>query len=280
MIRIDLGSDDKRSKAKGLAFLKGFAGNLKLPGAAGGAGAGIGGGKSDEIKAGFKRLKKMIGNLGSLAIVLIAAGLAVVPHIAFLQYRLFVVKEHEARKTELQQKIAAIEKEIGKLKPYQKELASYEAQKTLVKERLDVIRTLLAQRGTPVNVLDAIGQALPARVWLRAIEFDIKSPKPQVTITGSSLSNEDIADYAEKLAESVHLQDVNLEKVESGRQGGLDAKAFVLNIVPKGMRSVAKQEKNVPAKVDAKAPPPKKSAGEVAADALKNGAERKAKALE
>lgn len=254
MIRIDLGSDEFK-KSGGGGGLSGLLGKLSFRKK---ADAGEGGG--GRLSAGsFERPRRSfaaaIGNLGSTVILILAVVGSYLPHMFFLQYKDYVVAQHEARKKELEEKVALIGREISKLQPFQKELESYEQQKKLVKDRLETIRTLLAARGTPVNVLDAIGQSLPQRAWINSLEIDAKQARPVVNLSGQALSNDDISDYVDKLSESVYLQDVVLEGVNTTKGLGTsaDVKNFQLQVVPKGMRSFASQSS--PAKPAATPPP-------------------------
>lgn len=222
MIRIDLGKDDtKRASTPNLSkqLFKGL----------------------DQVRGpGFavlSKAKNLVGGMSTFVIVGIAGAVGVLPHVVFTQYKGIVVRQQEQKIAEVRQRVTLISQEINKLKPFQKELESYENQKKLVKERLSVIQNLLNQRGTPVNVLDAIGQALPSRTWLGSIDFDMKTANAVVNLSGEALSNEDVSDYVDKLLESVHLRDVTLETVGSQKSqsaaGNVDVRSFKLTVVPK-----------------------------------------------
>jgi len=247
MIRIDLGRDESKRAAPsklGRALFEGLQ-RVREPGA-----------------SAFNRVGRLMGGISSMALLLVAGGAALVPHFLFEQYKAIVIERHEREMKEIQQKITIVSQEIAKLTPFQKELESYEAQKRLVRERLDVIRTLLKQRGTPVSVMDAIGQGLPQKAWLNLVDFDLKGGNPSVTLTGEAFSNEDISDYVDRLLESVHLKDVTLESVaslKSSAAAGVDVRTFKLVIVPKIAKvatpdAIDKKPASVPAKEAPKAP--------------------------
>lgn len=245
MIRIDLGKDDTKRVSSPKLSKQLFKGLDQV------RGPGV---------AAFGKVRDLVGGLSAVVILSVAAGVSVLPHVVFTQYKGIIVRQNEQKMGELRQRVTLISQEINKLKPFQKELESYENQKKLVKERLDIIQNLLNQRGTPVNVLDAIGQALPARTWISNLDFDMKTSNPSVNIVGEALSNEDISDYVDKLLESVHLKDVSLETVGSQRsqatQGQVDVRNFRLIVAPKIARVP------VPANMKGEPAPGKASAGD------------------
>ena len=84
-----------------------------------------------------------------------------------------------------------------------------------------------------MNVMDAVGQALPKRAWLETLELNV-AEKPQVTLNGSTISNDDVSDFVDKLTESIHLSDVVLENMSAKQHENADARTFQITAVPKG----------------------------------------------
>lgn len=235
MIRIDLGRGDSGKGGKpspfsglNLDFLKRFGGG---------------------------RLNKVFGDLKGLVMIAVAVALACLPHLFFTQYRTFMIDEHEASKKKLQENIAILAQEVQKLKPFQQELESYEQQKRLVRERLEVVRALLSNRGTPVSVLDAIGQSLPKRTWLSEIDFKSGKDQPTVRLQGQSYSNEDLSDFVDKLSESVYFSEIKLDEMSAGKfAGSVDVRQFKITAKPK-FRAVNRAAAQAPAaKAGATAP--------------------------
>jgi len=180
-------------------------------------------------------------NATMVVVVGIAAAAAFLPSLFLSQYKQYVINNHLAQIQVIKDTVAQINADITKLTPYQKELESFEAQKKLVHERLDVIRQLLDQRGAPVNVLDAIGQNLPPRTWLQSLEMTMKGGSPILNIAASSLSNDEISDFVDKLSESVYFSEVTLKDVVGNMVNGIDVKKFGLTARPKsrGLTSTA-----------------------------------------
>lgn len=171
-------------------------------------------------------------NVTAVIIVVVAMAFSVLPHLFFLQYKTYVETEHQVRLKTIRIKMGKINMEISKLSSLQSELQSYEQQKKTVSEKLASVKELLAARGTPVNVLDTLGQSLPRRTWLTSIEM-ILSAEGSVKLLGHSYSNEEISDYIDKLAESVYLADTRLESVTSEIKDKVTTKTFSISAKPK-----------------------------------------------
>ena len=187
---------------------------------------------------------------------MIGVALAFLPHLFFSQYKAFIISQNQQRIKALQEQTDVVNQEIAKLQPFQKELESYEQQKKLVKERLGIVRELLTSRGTPVNVLDALGQSLPERTWISKLELELDPTKPKLKVNGVSYSNEEISDFVDKLSESVYFNEVVLDEVNPKQDGKIDVRAFSLHAKPKvKLMTFAKAAPSTPAAVPpAKAP--------------------------
>ena len=158
--------------------------------------------------------------------VAVAIGLSALFPLFFGQYKAFVIAEHQVKKRQLDAKSEQLSREIGKYTPFQKELESYEQQKKLVSSRLGVLRELLVSRSTPVLVLDAVGQNLPKRTWVNSVDVLLKEVEGTVTISGNSYTNEDIAEYIDRLSDSVYLKDVSLEDVVTRTEDRIEVRGF------------------------------------------------------
>lgn len=191
--------------------------------------------------------KKRIPAILLLLLYALDIGLAVVPHMFFERFREETLVVHKNEVQELQNKLGAIKKEVEKLKPYQKELTSYESQKKNVKEKLQVVRALVSTRGTPVNVMDALGQSLPPRTWLESFNMTLGSSSGRLTLEGSSLTNEDVSDYLDKLENSIYLTNVKLSNMKRGKvENNIEIKRFRITATPKVeyvKRTETKEEK-------------------------------------
>lgn len=209
MIRIDLGRDGFGNREGG-GGKTGFFDRLPIP-------------------KGWKRPSGPGLSAGNLTAVGIAAIIAILPQPFLKRYKLGTVQTHQRRMEELRAEIKAYEREVANLTPYQSELQSYEAQKQAVSNRLVVVQNLLTVRKTPVAVLDALGQNLSRRTWLK--EIDVKfSGAETVRITGQSYANEEISDYVDKLSESVYLTEVALANMATTKgTDNLDFRTFEIS---------------------------------------------------
>lgn len=212
MIRIDLGKKGEKKSAKNALSSLG----LKLP---------------ENLK-----IPKVDLEVREYLLIGVVTAFAGLPHLFVMQYRGYVESQHTLTMKTLQEKEGALKSEIAKYQSYQREMESYEKQKKLIRERLEIVRRLLASRSTPVNILDAVGQSLPIRAWLSNIELKAM-PEPAVSLAGHAYSNEDISDFIDKLSESIHLADVTLDSVSSvSLDKEVEAKSFQVTAVPKGIQ--------------------------------------------
>jgi len=170
----------------------------------------------------------------ALFVMGIALALSYLPHLFYTRFREIVIEQHQETKKKLEEDLAVVSAEVAKFQPFQAELKSYEEQKKLVKDRLDVVYSLLSNRGTPVNVFDAIGQNLPRRAWILDLDFAATPAVQKLMLSGQSFGNEDISDYLDKLTESIYFSDVKLEDVGQAKiDGNVDVRTFRISAKPK-----------------------------------------------
>lgn len=212
MIRINLGKEqaDPSAQAKPSKLAK-----LKLP---------------PQVA---KALQQASEDVGLVVFYVVALAVAMLPQLAVQEYIELVTNRHKATIKELDKQIASIDSEIVKYSPFKKELESFEAQKTMVKERLSTIRKLQGGRGLPVTLMDAIGQSLPKRVWIGNVKMVTSGEAGDIALQGQALSNEDISDFVDKLQDSVHFESVKLLGVTPTKVGGVTTKGFSIDIKSK-----------------------------------------------
>lgn len=211
MIRINLGKEQANPQEAKKATL----GKLKLP---------------PQLAA---ALRKASEDVGLVIFFVVSIAVALLPQLAVSEYIELVETRHKAVVKEMDKQIATVDSEIVKYSPFKKELESFEAQKTMVKERLTTIRKLQGGRSLPVTLMDAIGQALPKRVWLTTIRMNTMGEAGTLTLAGSALSNEDISDFVDKLQDSVHFESVKLIGVNPAKLSSVSTKTFTIDIKSK-----------------------------------------------
>ncbi|GEM_PF-1447583 len=184
----------------------------------------------------FKRLSVSPKNLngGSLILVALALALAALPHFFFQKYQTVLARDHQSHLSNLNSEIDSVKSEISKYETYKSEMKSFEEQESKINQRLSVVKQLQTSRMGPVNVLDAVGQALPQRVWLTAIEMTLGS-SGQIQLTGRGYSSEDVAEFVDKLNNSIYFEKVVLDGVSTEKDGDQSGtvKSFLIFATPK-----------------------------------------------
>lgn len=175
---------------------------------------------------GNKSLNEAVSGLSLVATIGLAGALAILPHLFLTQYKEFLEREHLARTAAIQDRSNQVDAEINRLLPFQRELESYEKQKGMVEGRIGKIRQLLSKRGTPVVVMDAVAQALPRKAWIKRLDFSLENESAAIKIEGQAFTNEEVADYLDKLSESIYLKDVRLESVISQNVDQIEMRGF------------------------------------------------------
>ncbi|MBI1861839.1 MAG: PilN domain-containing protein [Deltaproteobacteria bacterium] len=170
--------------------------------------------------------KKLKLDIAGVLTLVVGAGLSALFPLFLEQYKDYTTKDFATKKRKLQVNAEQVNREIGKLTPYQKELESYEQQKKLVSSRLAVVRDLLTSRNTPVAVLDTVGQHLPKKTWVNSLDLSLADVDGSLMLVGSSYSNEEIAEYVDRLSSSVYLKDVALEDVSTRVEEKVEVRGF------------------------------------------------------
>ncbi len=99
-----------------------------------------------------------------------------------------------------------VEREIAKLKEVIGQVEEFEAKKAELQKKLDVIKTLKANKTGPVHMLDEIATNIPDKCWLTSIS----EVNRKVELSGVAVNNEVIADFISKLEVSDYFDDVYL----------------------------------------------------------------------
>lgn len=192
----------------------------------------------------LNKLKIDKADIGGLLLLLGAVAFAFLPHLFVEQFKERSKQKHESEKARLAEEKMGLEQQIAKYNSYKAELDNFEKQSSLLAQRLAAVNELLSSRSGPVNTLDALGQALPAGAWLNQINLTAE-PEPNLQLAGSTYSSEDVTDFAEKLANSIYFQNVELKEVSEQRTSGKeDTKSFVFVAVPKVFKKFKKEQRD------------------------------------
>jgi type IV pilus assembly protein PilN len=114
--------------------------------------------------------------------------------------------------------IAAAETETRRLQALIVQVRQFEARKAQLQERVTLIETLRRGQSSPVHVLDAISRSVPDMLWLT--QLDQKGP--DLTIEGRCMTLTSISDFVDNLGRSgwfkkpVEIVDSQLEPGAAG----------------------------------------------------------------
>ncbi len=164
-----------------------------------------------EAKKRETELKQVLvigGVLGGTLLLIIAIHLVIVGRISSVNSQVQTT----------QAEIDELSKVIGNVAEYKKSKADIE-------EKLSIIKTLDANRGGPVRVLDEIASRLPEKVWLTRLNESNGS----LSLEGLSIDNETIAAYMTKLEESPYFENVELERSELEVGGPVKLNRFTIS---------------------------------------------------
>jgi len=109
---------------------------------------------------------------------------------------------------------ANLEKDIQRYQDRQKQLDNLKKQEKMLKQKLDVIDTLMKNRDLPVRVLDELAVRIPSdKMWIK----NLTQKGGILTLVGVARGNETIAQFMEALAKSPYI-DANGVVLKQSRQ--------------------------------------------------------------
>ena len=117
----------------------------------------------------------------------------------------------QARIDKTKNEVALLEKTIGEVQNIDKE-------KKALQDKLAVLDTLRKGRSGPVKLMDELAVGIPTRVWIARFE----EGNGRVTMTGSAVSHDDVAQFMKKLKGSKHFKDVVLKGATQRNENEVD----------------------------------------------------------
>jgi type IV pilus assembly protein PilN len=142
--------------------------------------------------------------------------------------------------TRVDQELAATEQEVARLQTLLAEVRQFEAQRAQLQQRVALIEQLRSGQGLPVQLLDHVSRSLPDMLWLTQMDQEGDS----VTIQGQSTTLIALSDFVGNLGNGnilkkpIELVNSQVESVTSaGQQRGIElirftVKAQVAGLVP------------------------------------------------
>ena len=140
--------------------------------------------------------------------------------------------------TRVDQELAATEQERSRLQSLLAEVRDFEARRGQLQQRVALIEQLRSGQSVPVQLLDHVSRSLPEMLWLTAMDQDGDS----VTIEGQSTTLIALSDFVGNLGNGTLLQkpiELVNSQVENvggaGQQGGVDLIKFTVKaqLVPR-----------------------------------------------
>lgn len=118
--------------------------------------------------------------------------------------------------------------ELDELKKKIGELDKIKDEKKVVEEKLKVIDNLEAGRTGPVKLLDMIGEAMPEKMWL----LSLKEDGPVITLRGSAMTDENVAEFLRKLQKQGGFTNVELVEARKAadKDTGLDVVIYEIKL--------------------------------------------------
>jgi type IV pilus assembly protein PilN len=138
--------------------------------------------------------------------------------------------------SKLAAQVSNVNREIADLDRIIGEVKNVEEDKKKLQEKLKVLDTLKRGRTGPVKMLDAMASAIPKNVWLR----DLKETNGAMTLDGSALSNDDVAEFMKALTGIAWTPEGMGRVVEAARRGAATAR---VELMPSGqIKDVAAEQ--------------------------------------
>ncbi len=171
--------------------------------------------------------KKAAGKQQLLLFALIIV-LGYVGNFLWASARASDLKAREAKVRATRDEIAQLDRIIGEVK-------NIKDQQAQLREKLDILAQLKANRSGPVRVLDALASLTPKRLWLTKLD----EKGGALTFSGSAATIDDVSEFMSALKANPHFSAVELAKTNAAtkQEKGLDYVDFNLtatvNYAPK-----------------------------------------------
>ena len=159
--------------------------------------------------------------------ITLACGLVVLVAAAGIGYWYWSLSEEAAA---VENDIASAQQEVARLRPIIAEVATFEAQRQRLQQRVQLIGQLRKGQGIPVQMLDQISRSLPEMLWLTSLDQE----GGDLTIEGRSTTLVALSDFVGNLGSSsffkkpIEIVDSKVENDSSGGQGGLEIIRFTV----------------------------------------------------
>jgi type IV pilus assembly protein PilN len=139
--------------------------------------------------------------------LILLAGVILAGYVANFVWASARASDLEARMT----KIRKLQDEISQLDRIIGEVKNIKDQQAALREKLDILAQLRANRSGPVRVLDALATVTPKRLWLTKMEEKAGA----ITFTGAASTIDDVSEFMSALKGNPHFTTVELLKTSA-----------------------------------------------------------------
>jgi type IV pilus assembly protein PilN len=160
--------------------------------------------------------KKAVGKQQLILLALLIVG-AVVGNFVWASSRAGELSGREAKLKRTREEIAQLDRIIGEVK-------NIRDQQAQLREKLEILGELKANRSGPVRVLDALATVTPKRLWLTKLE----EKGSVVTFTGAAATIDDVSEFMMQLKKTPYFKDVELSKTVAKVEKSLRFVEFTL----------------------------------------------------
>ncbi len=169
--------------------------------------------------------KKTAGKQQLLLFALLIV-LGFVGNFVWARSRAGELQTREAKVKSLRDEISQLDRIIGEVK-------NIKDQQAALREKLDILAQLKANRSGPVRVLDALATLVPKRLWIT--KMDEKAGA--VAYSGAASTIDDVSEFMSALKQNPYFGAVELQKTSAKTDRGMDYVEFTmtasLNYAPK-----------------------------------------------
>lgn len=130
----------------------------------------------------------------------------------------YVEDEKQKQMAALQAKIDAVnaekvklEGELTRVSTLEKAKAELDREELVVRQKIQILEGLIADRQTPTQVLLALSQTIPEQVWVTDFRFG----QSGVHLNGNSISFGAVSDFIRTLSDSPHFTEMKLESTQT-----------------------------------------------------------------
>ncbi len=153
--------------------------------------------------------------------VIVLAGVVLAGYVANFVWASARASDLETRMT----KIRKMQEEISQLDRIIGEVKNIKDQQAALREKLDILAQLKANRTGPVRVLDALATVTPKRLWLTKMEEKTGA----ITFTGAASTIDDVSEFMSALKANSHFTTIELLKTTAtATPKGLEYVEFTL----------------------------------------------------